>query len=141
MSTTGLSSLDETVHTTNVWLKEIGAACAFDDRTTSFRALRATLHAFRDRLPIEVCAHLSAQLPTIIRGVFYEGWKPAASGHGARSKSEFLKPVADAFSEDETHDAEEIASGVFSVMQRHVSAGEIDHVLHALPSPLRSMFE
>jgi uncharacterized protein (DUF2267 family) len=38
--------------------------------------LRATLHALRDRLIIDEVAQLSAQLPMLIRGLYYKGWDP-----------------------------------------------------------------
>lgn len=141
MSTTGLQAFDETVHLTNVWLKEIMEECGFEERHNAYRALRTTLHALRDRLSVELGAHLSAQLPLLVRGAFYEGWKPANCGQTERSRDAFLKPVADAFSEDVDADPAAIARGVFKVMQRHITAGEIAHVLKALPGSLRDIFE
>jgi len=35
------------------------------------------LHAPRDRLPVQETADLAAQLPVLIRGIYYEGWDPA----------------------------------------------------------------
>ena len=70
MSATEISHFDETIHKTNTWLKEIMMAFEWDDRQTAYRALRVTLHSLRDHLPIEIVAHFSAQLPTLIRGIF-----------------------------------------------------------------------
>jgi uncharacterized protein (DUF2267 family) len=40
------------------------------------------LHALRDRLPPEIAVHLSAQLPMLVRGIYYEGWKADERSHG-----------------------------------------------------------
>ena len=32
----------------------------------------------RDRLTVEAAAHFAAQLPDLIRGIFYAGWDPGA---------------------------------------------------------------
>ena len=37
---------------------------------------RAWLHNLRDRLSVEVAAHFAAQLPELLRGVFFDGWNP-----------------------------------------------------------------
>lgn len=43
-------------------------------RYHAYNALRAVLHALRDRLPPDVAVHLGAQLPMLVRGIYYEGW-------------------------------------------------------------------
>lgn len=141
MSTTGLRQFDETLHVTNVWLKEIMAEFGWEDRHNAYRALRTTLHALRDRLSIELGAHLSAQLPLLVRGTFYEGWRPSDCGAGGRSAEEFLSPIADAFSEFEAVTPAEIARGVFKVMRKHITEGEMNHVLRALPAAVRDVVE
>ena len=37
--------------------------------------MRSTLQALQDRLPPDEAVHLGAQLPNIVRGAYYEGWK------------------------------------------------------------------
>lgn len=137
MSATGLPQFDETLHLANSWLKDVMEAMGWDDRAKAYRAVRTTLHALRDRLTVDDGAHLAAQLPLIFKGTFYEGWKPAACGGGERSLEAFLEPVADAFDRDPRVRPLSVVRAVFAVMARHVSEGEIAHVLHALPQPIR----
>jgi len=41
--------------------------------------VRAGLHALRDRLIPDEAVDLGAQLPMLVRGMHYEGWKPNAT--------------------------------------------------------------
>jgi len=70
---TGLDVFDRTVQAANLWLKELMDALGWDDRYQAYEGLRTTLHALRDRLTLEEMAQLGAQVPLLIRGVYYEG--------------------------------------------------------------------
>lgn len=141
MSRASVSQFDESLHLTNVWLKDIMDQLGWTDRRAAYSALRAALHALRDRLTVEEGAHLSAQLPLILKGVFYDGWKPSRCGGNIRSVREFLAPVIAIFGADPEKDEDAIARAVFATLRKHISAGEFDHVLHALPEPLRPLLE
>lgn len=141
MSNTGLRQFDETIHLTNIWLKEVMAELGWEDRPAAYRALRTTLHALRDHLTVDDGAHLAAQLPMMLKGVYFDGWKPSQNGGGGRSAEAFLEPIADAFDDDPRVQARPVAQAVFKVMSAHITAGEIDHVRHALPKPIRELFE
>jgi hypothetical protein len=43
--------LDTSLQRTHEWLHEIGREIGFDNEPAAYAALRATLHAVRDRLP------------------------------------------------------------------------------------------
>ena len=78
MSATGLATFDNTLEKTNGILKQIEQAYGWpkERRNQSYQALRAVLHALRDRLTVEEAAQLSAQLPMLVRGIYFEGWDP-----------------------------------------------------------------
>src|SRR5829696_6138276 len=95
MSTTQIESLDHTVHLTNEWLRDISERLG-DNRRHAHLALRGTLHALRDFLPIDELAHLSAQLPTLVRGIYFEGWDPSDTPADDRSREAFLGRVEQA---------------------------------------------
>lgn len=86
MAETDPRIIERSVETTHLWLNELAAELGEDDLHYAYRALRAVLHALRDRLPVEVVAKLAAQLPTLIRGIYYEDWVPGrtpfADSHG-----------------------------------------------------------
>jgi hypothetical protein len=50
MSATGLEVFDTTLHKTHTWLKEVMEELGTEDRHRAYMALRAVLHALRDRL-------------------------------------------------------------------------------------------
>jgi uncharacterized protein (DUF2267 family) len=99
MSITGLDVFDSTVHQTNAWLKAIMGRLGTEDRHRAYLALRTTLQALRDRLQPEMAVHLGAQLPMLVRGVYYEDWHMAGTPTRERHKEEFLAHVATAFSQ------------------------------------------
>jgi len=70
MSVTGVTALDHTIQETNVWLKAIEEELDLDSRQQAYNALRAVLHALRDRVPPEVAIKLGAQLPSLLRGIY-----------------------------------------------------------------------
>ena len=92
------------------------------------------------RLHPEEAAGLAAELPLLVRGTFYEGWHPAGKPVKTRSADEFLAPVADAFRGDSPGRPTEVARAVFTVLKRHVSAGEVADVIAALPGDVQTLW-
>ena len=75
MSATGLDVFDKTLQSTNIWLDEIMEKLG-PDRQVAWHVLSAVLHALRDRLQIGLAVHLGAQLPLLVRGLYYDQWHP-----------------------------------------------------------------
>jgi uncharacterized protein (DUF2267 family) len=93
MSATGLEVFDKTVHTTNAWLKEIMEATGLD-RRRAYRALAAVLHALRDRLTVDEVAQLGAQLPILVRGLYYiNGITLPENPIGCATRRNFSRPL------------------------------------------------
>jgi uncharacterized protein (DUF2267 family) len=141
MSITGLAVFDKTVHATNTWLHEINSRLGWDDRKKGYRVLQVSLHALRDQMPITEAAKFSAQLPILLRGVFFEGWRPSATQTKVRSKDEFLAGLRRAFPRERDFDAEAAFREVISVMKFHISAGEIEDVRRTMPEEIKALWE
>jgi uncharacterized protein (DUF2267 family) len=139
MSMTGLDVFDTTVHKTNTWLKDLMAELGWQDKHKTYLALRATLHALRDRLTVVEAAQLGAQLPMLMRGFYYEGWRPADTPRKERHREQFLAHIAAQFANDPV-DAEHVAHSVFMLLFARVSTGEIEDVEHVLPQEIRDLW-
>jgi uncharacterized protein (DUF2267 family) len=140
MSQTGIAAFDSTIQTTNTWLNELMEQVAWLDRHRAYRALGAVLHTLRDRLTVESVTALGAQLPLLIRGMYYEGWHPHGKPLKQRKREEFLAHIRMALHDDPMIDPEEAARAVFQVLAKHVTAGEIDSVKSALPHEIRALW-
>jgi uncharacterized protein (DUF2267 family) len=139
MTTTGVEGFDRTVHKTNLWLKEIQEELGWEDRQRAYLALRAALHALRDRLTVEEAAELGAQLPMLIRGLYFEGWHPTGKPVKERHKADFLRHIEEQLRIDFSAEPEAIARAVFRVLDRNVSAGEMADVRAILPAEIRGL--
>jgi uncharacterized protein (DUF2267 family) len=140
MSVTGLDVFDRTVHKTNAWLAEIMRVLGSRDRHAAYTALRATLHALRDRLTVEEAAELAAQLPMLVRGFYYEGWDPTGKPMKIRHEEEFLARIEDEMRRDDGVDVEQAARAVFAVLAARITEGEIADVRHVLPAEVRRLW-
>jgi uncharacterized protein (DUF2267 family) len=140
VSITGLDVFDETVHKTNAWLRRLMAIEGWADRHVAYLALRATLHALRDRLTIEEVAQLSAQLPMLVRGIYYEGWDPTGKPVRERSREAFLDRIERELGPGLPVEPETAARAVFRLLSERVAEGEIEDVRHILPADIRELW-
>jgi uncharacterized protein (DUF2267 family) len=140
MSATGLDVFDTTLQRTHSWLHDLMEIMEWQDRHRAYLAMRATLQALRDRLTVEEAAQLAAQFPMLIRGFYYEGWDPTGKPLKERHKEHFLARIDQYFRGDEHIDAEQVARGVFAVLEKRVTEGEIEDVKQVLPTQLRELW-
>ena len=139
MSTVGLESIDHTVQLTHGWINELDAMLGWNDKARSYRLLRSVLQALRDWLPVNESADFAAQLPNLLRGVYYEHWRPATTPVKQRSKADFLARVDHAFVGDPIAYTAEAVSIAFQFLSTKIAAGEIADVRHALPADVRAL--
>lgn len=135
------SIIERSVEKTHVWLNEIAAELGDGDRQYAYRALRAVLHTLRDRLTVESAAQLAAQLPTLIRGIYYEDWVPARTPLPIHDVDAFLSHVAAEGRFAGETEASVVVSAVSHVLREHVSEGEIEDVVAVLPGSLKVLIE
>jgi uncharacterized protein (DUF2267 family) len=138
MSATGLDVFDKTLQTTHIWLDQITARIG-PDRQLAWKVLSIVLRQLRDRLPVELAAHLSAELPILVRGVYYDQYKPSnqPSDHDL---DEFVQDVGKWLSDVRPVDPREAIQAVFGVLSSHVPKGQIRKVQDALPEKLRAFW-
>jgi uncharacterized protein (DUF2267 family) len=137
MAETGFASFDATVHKTNHVLRQIEQSLGWpkERRNLSYNALRAVLHALRDRLPVDEAAHLAAQLPMLVRGIYYEGWDPSRVPV-KMDREEFLARVRQEFPFDTGVDTERMVRAVLEALREHITDGEWQDVKSTVPREL-----
>lgn len=118
------------------WLSRVRTELGTEDRDFAYRALRAWLHVVRDRLSVDSAAHLAAQLPTFLRGLYFEGWRPSqapvafdADGFQRRFATE---------ADVETGDVARIAAAVTAALADRFSPGQLGHALAVFPPSVRA---
>ena len=140
MSANGLEVFDKTLETTHVWLNEISADLG-PDKQVAWKVLSVVLRKLRDRLPIGLAAHLGAQLPILIRGVYYDQFEPGKLPTECNSREEFVAEVAEWLTDIRPVDPDEAVRSVFKVLSHHVDPCQITKVREALPRSLRQGWE
>jgi uncharacterized protein (DUF2267 family) len=81
-----------------------------------------------------------AQLPMLIRGLYYDGWHMRDTAPSERTKSQFLAHIEGAFKQDPNANTEQLVREVFKLLAHKISAGEIDDVKHMLPPEVRALW-
>ena len=138
-TTTHIPALDHSVETTNIWLADLADELGARERVDAYRVLRAFLHTLRERLTVAEAAALSAQLPVVIRGMFFQDWRPRRVPHVYHDRCDFLRRFADEAGIPEADEADVVyaAEAALRVLRRHVSPGEVDDLLDMLPGDVR----
>ncbi|CDX22488.1 conserved hypothetical protein [Mesorhizobium sp. ORS 3324] len=139
MSATGLDVFDKTVQTTNIWLNEIMDDLG-PDRQLAWHTLGVVLRTLRDRLPAELGANLAAELPLLVRGAYYDQYKPSDRPRRDRSVEEFLHPVADGLKSGRPVNAGDATRTVFKALAHHIDLGQSAKVRDALPKDIQALW-
>jgi uncharacterized protein (DUF2267 family) len=134
-----MSVFDHAVQKADIWIADTMRELGTKDPKIAYHALSAGLQALRDRLRVDEAAQLAAQLPLLIRGLFYEGWHPASTPVHARQPQEFIALFERKAGDGENVDPERALAALFSVLQRHVSRGEFESIAHVLPRAIAEL--
>jgi uncharacterized protein (DUF2267 family) len=140
MSDHHLPTIDHAVQQINVWLKRLVAEHHLPERQHALGALRAVLHALRDRLTADQAVHLGAELPTLVRGIYYEGWHLASNPSGERQLQPFLDRVQKELPPKFPRDAKGTTEAVLALLATELDRGQIVKVIAELPEPLRVLW-
>jgi len=132
-----IQDLKKAVPDVEVWLADLKRRLQWHDREKVYLALMATLHALRDSLPRDEAVYLGVQLPVLLRGLYYEGWRPSARTTRAKSRSAFVERIQEGVHRDPGIDAEKVADAVFSLIAERLPAAELEDAKAATPKALR----
>jgi uncharacterized protein (DUF2267 family) len=87
---------------------------------------------------VDESAQLSAQMPMLVRGIFFEGWHPSDTAP-AHTVEEFEKRIYRSHGARPHVNALDMIDGVASVLRKFIEPGEIDQVMGRLPEPIRQL--
>jgi len=132
-----IQDLKKAVSDVETWLIDLKQRLKWHDQEKVYLALVATLHALRDSLPQDEAIYLGAQLPVLLRGLYYEGWHPSAQVNRAKSRSAFVERIQEGVHRDPGVDAEAVADAVFSLLAERLPAAELEDAKAATPTELR----
>jgi uncharacterized protein (DUF2267 family) len=132
--------IDTTVHKTYRWIDEISEELGGVGRREAYRDLRAFLQTLRDRLTVDLAAELGAQLPMLIRGIYYEAWDPSRVPVKMKAE-EFVETFIDRALLPPEREPLAALGASARALRRHVTEGEIENVLLSLPREIRSLLE
>ena len=136
-----VKAIDRSAQKAHLWIDELAKELGTNDHQYAYRVLRAFLHTLRDRLTLVEIAQLAAQMPDLIRGVYYEGWNPSHTPATYHHAKEFLDRVAAEAAMHGDTEASLATAAASRVLRAHVSEGEIEDVLAVLPPEVRALIE
>lgn len=140
MSTQGLEVIDHTVQLTHEWINELRERLDWTSSRDALRLMRIALAQIRDHIGHEEAAQMSAQMPLLVRGMFFEGWSPARTPLLDRSAATFIAAIEDHLGDVLEWRGREDITAVFKLLNARISDGEIADVKANLPKHIRELW-
>lgn len=138
-----IPQLRKTTQETQEWFNDLSARDPFENHEQAYSFFRAVIHAVRDRLTAEEAAHLASQLPMLMQGIYWEGWRPALAPNDFKTEEEFLDRVKLSLRGDKESPGLDVKAGAVTVLAflaDRVDSGQMHHVTHQLPQQIRDLF-
>ncbi len=133
------ATIAHAVQQTQEWLKELRDNGDLADEAQAYSVLRAVLHQLRDRLTMQEALDLGAQLPLIVRGIYFEGWRPSHTPEKMRTREKFLDGVVLKLLPHQIP-PEPAVRDVFTLLAHHCDPGEIGDVIEQLPKEIKALW-
>lgn len=143
MPQTDVTALNHTLEETHKWLQELRDQGPFESEQQAYSYLRAVLHAVRDRLTVEEASHFAAELPMLVRGFYYEGWRPAlAPNRDRKTVDDFLEAVRESLRDETTpiSDTGAATTAVLGLLTNRMAEGQIRHARDQMPKDMQPLW-
>jgi uncharacterized protein (DUF2267 family) len=137
---TGNQEFDDAIRATEGWIGEFMRLLGWQNRDKACLALRAASHALRDSLPLEEAVYLGAQLPALLRGVYYEGWHPVGRAFRIRTRDALLARIEDGVHRDPAIDPEQITRALLALFAKRLPPAELEDAKAVTPQSLRGLW-
>jgi uncharacterized protein (DUF2267 family) len=124
------------------WIDDLEKLLGWEDPHQTYEALGVVLHVLRDRLPVAEAVALGAQLPLLLRGLYFQNWDPSLNPEKYRHAREFLAHVRAGLIAHRLDfiREEHLVEAVAAVLAARISGGEYSSLRHCLPSEIRKYF-
>jgi len=136
-----ITLLNRNIHKTFEWLRDIenNTQWEYEDKARALDILRVVLHELRDNLMLNDLAHFSAQLPTVISGILFEGWNP---NHSLRKEGEFAESIKAHLPQVyvEGTDINQAIKSVFLTIDKNIDKNEFEKLRKILLKGIRLLF-
>ena len=120
------------------WLDDVVRTLGRNDRYEALSAIRGALHALRDELSVDQNIKLAAQLPTLIRGLYFEGWDPRTNTRPA-DREEFLECAQRESQPRSEVPTEDAVRAVLSVLENRMPP-ECRKLKFSMPKSIRALW-
>ncbi|MGF1606861.1 MAG: DUF2267 domain-containing protein [Rhodothalassiaceae bacterium] len=132
---------DDFWHQANVWIKELSEDLGWQDHDRrSLRLLRITMHALRDRVPMTEALQFAAQLPTILRGIYFERYRPTQTPTDEKTAEEFVEKIEREMNDTALDQPENQIRIVLTFLNRKITEGEMADIRGAMPKDMERLF-
>jgi uncharacterized protein (DUF2267 family) len=128
---------------TQEWLADLASRPPFESQDQAYTILRGVLHAVRDRLTVDEAAHLASQLPMVVRGFYYEGWRPALAPNELVTAQAFYDHIRECLHGGMAGGGVDLPSATEATLQLladRIDPGALRHVTGQLPAQIRALF-
>lgn len=137
--TTGIDTLDSSLQETNLIINGLAEELGWTDRKKqAYSLMRTVLHAFRDRLSVDEAANFGAQLPLVVRGVYYDGWKPESAPQ-KMNRQELIDRVDQQFQYDTELPTEDLIEAAMRHVALRLDPLMMDNLAKNLPEDVATL--
>ena len=134
-----IRELSAAVRATEDWIDDLMLRLAWHDKERAYLALLATLRALRDYLARDEAIYVGAQLPPLLRGLYYEGWHPGGRA-ATKNRDAFLERIHDGVHRDPAIDPEQVARAVMALLSARLPAAELEDAKAATAKALHNLW-
>ena len=123
------------------WINDIADRVGYPKRPEwALNILKAVITTIRDRTTVQEVSHLSAQLPILIRGFYFEGYNPSGKPLKLNAES-FMREITNRMGPSITVSTEDAFAAVLGVLYDKTSAGELEDIRLSMPKSLQKLWE
>lgn len=139
--------VEKYVHEVNDYINQLAADLGHPAEQQRVLIIwRAVMHSIRGRITLSESFDLMATLPTILRGIYTNGWKytetPPYDYNTVEEMKAQVESLQSQYGEQEfdwSKSTDEIISIVLDSLERYFTEGQMDHIRGQLPKDIKSL--